>query len=284
LSEIEHFAADNLELPCRPTATEPKFQGVVCLKQRNGLSMLPLTTTVPVRFPPIATYTLIAINVVVFLLQISVPEQQQEALVYLYGLVPARYFHPGWAARAGLPPSDYLPFLTNIFMHGGWLHLVLNMWTLWLFGGAVEDRLGSWRYLAFYLLCGVAASAAHAFVNADSPVPALGASGAIAGVLGAYMRLFPLSNIVVLVPIIFIPLFFPLPAWLYIAFWFGMNLLQGTAASLQPDAGGVAWWAHIGGFVAGFLLVSIMSPSRRAYRPYYGDEGVLGFGARGERS
>jgi membrane associated rhomboid family serine protease len=245
--------------------------------------MIPVRTTVPVRFPPVATYLLIAVNVVVFLLQISLPEHEQEMVVYLYGLVPARFFHPAWAARVGLPPGNYLPFLTNIFMHGGWLHLILNMWTLWLFGGAVEDRLGSWRYLIFYLLCGIAASAAHAFVNADSSVPALGASGAIAGVLGAYMRFFPLSNVLILVPIVFIPLFFTLPAIVYIALWFFINLLQGTLGSELPNAGGVAWWAHIGGFVAGMVLASIMMPPRRRYRPYYRDEGVLGFRVRGER-
>jgi membrane associated rhomboid family serine protease len=245
--------------------------------------MIPLRTTVPLRFPPVATYLLIAVNVVVFLLQISLPAQEQEMVVYLYGLVPARFFHPAWAARVGLPPGDYLPFLTNIFMHGGWLHLILNMWTLWLFGGAVEDRLGSWRYLVFYLLCGIAASAAHAFVNADSPVPALGASGAIAGVLGAYMRFFPFSNVLILIPIVFIPLFFTFPAIVYIALWFFMNLLQGTLATETPNAGGVAWWAHIGGFVAGMVLASIMTLSQRRYRPYYRDDGVLGFRVRGER-
>jgi len=242
--------------------------------------MIPVRTTVPLRFPPIATYLLIAVNVVVFLLQISLPEHEQEMIVYLYGLVPARFFHPAWAARVGLPPGNYLPFVTNIFMHGGWLHLILNMWTLWLFGGAVEDRLGSLRYLLFYLLCGIAASAAHAFVNADSSVPALGASGAIAGVLGAYMRFFPLSNVLILVPIVFIPLFFTLPAIVYIALWFFINLLQGTLAS---NADGVAWWAHIGGFAAGMVLASIMMPPRRSYRSYYRDEGVLGFRVLGER-
>jgi membrane associated rhomboid family serine protease len=158
------------------------------------------------------------------------------------------------------------------------------MWTLWLFGGAVEDRLGHGRYLAFYLACGLAASFAHAFVNAGSTIPAVGASGAIAGVTGAYARLFPRSWIVLLVPIFFIPFFFELPALLYIAFWFFMQVLQGTAGLMMPEAGGVAWWAHIGGFVAGILLAPVIHRPRPSYRHFYPDEGVLGYGPAGQRS
>jgi len=246
--------------------------------------MIPVRTSVPSRYPPLVTYALIGANVLVFLFQTSLPPQAEEAFIYLYGLVPARYTDPGWALRVGLPPDDYLPFLTTMFLHGGWLHLILNMWTLWLFGDAVEDRLGHLRYLVFYLACGLAASGAHAFVNADSTIPAVGASGAIAGVTGAYARLFPRAWIVLLVPVLFIPLFFEVPALVYLAFWFITQLLQGTVGLAMPDVGGVAWWAHIGGFVAGLVLAPLLHRPRTTYRPYYLDEGVLGFGPRGQRS
>lgn len=246
--------------------------------------MIPVRTSVPSRYPALVTYGLIVANVLVFLFQTSLPAEAEEAFIYLHGLVPARYTNPAWAMRVGLPSDDYLPFLTTIFLHGGWLHLILNMWTLWLFGEAVEDRLGHFRYLVFYLACGLAASGAHAFVNADSTIPAVGASGAIAGVTGAYARLFPRSWIVLVVPVLFLPLFFQVPALAYLAFWFLMQVLQGTVGLALPDAGGVAWWAHIGGFVAGLLLAPVLHRSRAAYRRYCEDEGVLGFGPRGQRS
>ncbi len=240
--------------------------------------MFPIKNSVPVRFPPLVTYALVGANLLVFLFQTSLPPQGSVEFAYLYGLVPARYTQPEWALRTGLDPSSYLPFLTTMFLHGGWLHLILNMWTLWLFGGAVEDRLGYLRFAIFYLLCGLAASLAHTFANADSTVPVVGASGAIAGVLGAYVRLFPFARIVMLVPIIFIPLFFTLPAIIYIGFWLLLQVFQGALSVWIPQSeGGVAWWAHIGGFAAGVILIPLICQSRSCYRPYYGDEGALGF-------
>jgi membrane associated rhomboid family serine protease len=245
--------------------------------------MVPVRSSVPVRYPPVATYGLIGINVLVFVFQTSLPADAEEAFLYFYGLVPARYTDPVWALRIGLSPDDYLPFVTNMFLHGGWLHLILNMWTLWLFGGAVEDRLGHGRYLVFYMVCGLAAGGAHAWVNADSTVPAVGASGAIAGVLGAYVRFFPRSWIILLVPVLFIPFFFEVPALAYVALWFGLQVFQGALQTIAPEAGGVAWWAHIGGFLAGVVLAPVIHRPRPAYRRYYADEGVLGFGTRGQR-
>jgi membrane associated rhomboid family serine protease len=131
-----------------------------------------------------------------------------------------------------------------MFLHGGWLHLILNMWTLWLFGGAVEDRMGSSRYIAFYLACGVAAAVAHAVFNPTSTVPALGASSAIAGVMGCYMRLFAWSRVIVVIPILFLPLLFEMPAAVFIGLWFVLQVLQGAIDLLAPSSGGVAWWAH----------------------------------------
>ena len=244
--------------------------------------MFPVQTTVPLRNPPLVTWALIAVNCVVFLYQISLSEPELEVFLSRFALIPARYFAPD--APSSLSVLDFLPFVTNMFLHGGWLHLILNMWTLWLFGRTVEDRFGSARYLLFYLLCGAVASTTHALVNATSEIPALGASGAIAGVLGCYMRMFPLSRVVVMIPILFFPFFFELPAIVFTGLWFLVQVMQGTADLFAPPAGaGVAWWAHIGGFVAGFLLTPLLQQSKRAHRPFYPDEGVLGFDPAGRR-
>ncbi len=130
-----------------------------------------------------------------FLLEISLPEQGLERLFYLFGIVPARYTHPEWAAYVGFPVDDYWPFLTSMFLHGGWLHILANMWTLWIFGNNVEDRMGPGRFLLFYLTCGIAAGVVHLMTNPTSTVPTVGASGAIAGVMGAYFVLFPHAQV-----------------------------------------------------------------------------------------
>ncbi len=237
--------------------------------------MLPIKSTVPVRYPPVATWTLIAINCVVFLFELSLTDAQLEVFLAQFALVPARYLGPTDAL-------DYLPFLTNMFLHGGWLHLILNMWTLWLFGPPVEDQFGSGLYLVFYLVCGVLASATYVVFNATSTIPALGASGAIAGVLGAYMRLFPFARVIVMVPIIFIPFFFALPGAVFAGLWFLMQVLQGTTDLFLPSTGSaVAWWAHIGGFIGGFALASPIRYSQRPNFPRYADQGVLGFDLMG---
>jgi membrane associated rhomboid family serine protease len=237
--------------------------------------MFPIKNTVATRYPPIVNWTLIAANCLVFLYQISLSPAELERFLGQYALIPAQYF--GGVAEFG-DSLDILPFISNAFLHGGWLHLIFNMWTLWLFGGAVEDRMGPGRYLAFYLACAVFASVTHALFNASSMVPALGASGAIAGVLGCYMRLFPLARVVVVIPILFLPFFFELPAFVFAGLWFLMQFLQGAVELLTPSSGaGVAWWAHIGGFVAGLVLGPLLVRSQRHYRLYQADEGILGF-------
>ncbi|MFQ5347548.1 MAG: rhomboid family intramembrane serine protease [Rhodothalassiaceae bacterium] len=239
--------------------------------------MFPIATAVPYRYPPFVTWSLIGVNVLVFLFQISLPPAAQAAFIHEFALVPARY-----AQHAGA--LDYFPFLSNIFLHGGWLHILANMWTLYLFGPAVEDRLGKGRFLLFYLGCGIGASVAHVLVNPASAIPALGASGAIAGVLGAYMRLFPLARVIVLVPILFFPYFFELPAMLFAGLWFLIQLGSGVGAIFaDPNAGGVAWWAHIGGFAFGWLVMPLLHRPRHRHRPYARDEGVFGFLPTGHR-
>ena len=146
--------------------------------------MLPIQDTIPRRNPPVATYVLLLINSLVFLFELTLPPAMLERLFYLFGMVPARYTHPAWALLVGFPVDDYWPFLTSMFLHGGWLHIISNMWTLWIFGDNVEDRMGPVRFVIFYMLCGVAAGVVHWFANPDSTIPAVGASGAIAGVIG----------------------------------------------------------------------------------------------------
>jgi membrane associated rhomboid family serine protease len=236
--------------------------------------MIPIRDTIPSRRAPVMTWALIAVNVVVFLYELSLSPDELEQLSYLFGVVPARYTHPDWARWVGFPVDEYWPFLTSMFLHGGWLHLIGNMWTLWIFGDNVEERMGPWRYLTFYLLMGTVAGVTHLLTNANSPVPTVGASGAIAGVLGAYFLLFPTARVIVLFPILFIPFFFELPAVIYLLFWFVTNVLSGTLSGLKgTDMGGVAWWAHVGGFAAGALLSRLFVLARpRAPRRGQPDE------------
>jgi len=243
--------------------------------------MIPIRNAVPSRYPPVVTWMLIAINCLVFLFQDSLSPDELELFLSQFALIPARYLE-AFAGDTDLAAVDFVPFFTMMFLHGGWLHLILNMWTLWLFGPAIEDRLGHFRYLAFYLVCGLAASAAHVMFNPTSIVPALGASGAIAGILGCYMRLFPLARVVVVIPILFIPLFFEVYAFVFIGLWFLIQVLQSVMALLLPAASGdVAWWAHVGGFIAGFTLGPLLVRSEELYRVYYPDEGQLGFDVKG---
>src|SRR5258705_12643265 len=235
--------------------------------------MFPIRNAVPTRYPPVVTWTLIAINCAVFLFQIGLSPVEEQLFLSQFALIPARYIELFAYGDVNLSLADIVPFFTMMFLHGGWLHLIFNMWTLWLFGPTIEDRLGPGRFLMFYLVCGVAASVAHAVFNPTSTVPALGASGAIAGVLGCFIGLFPLARVVVVVPIVFIPLFFEVPAFVFIGLWFLLQLFQGTVELLLPSSsGGVAWWAHVGGFVAGLVLIPFFHRAPRSYRAYYPDE------------
>jgi len=229
--------------------------------------VIPLRDDIPARRVPVVTWALIAVNVLVFLYQLTLPPGQLELLLWLRGFVPARYSHPEAAASAGIPPDGYLSLLTSIFLHGGWLHLIANMWSLWIFGDNVEDRMGRVKFLLFYLVCGVAAGLLHWVTNLDSDVPTIGASGAIAGVLGAYFVLFPRARVLTLVPIVFIPLFFEIPAVIFLLIWIGLQVAQAWIGLGMDVGGGVAWWAHVGGFAAGLLLHRIFLDRRAAPAP-----------------
>jgi membrane associated rhomboid family serine protease len=237
--------------------------------------MFPIKDSVPSRSTPVATRALILVNLVVFFLELGLPHQSVEQLFYLFGLVPARFSHPDWALAVGFPVDSFWPLLTHQFLHGGWFHIVANMWTLWIFGDNVEDKMGPIRFTIFYLLCGTAAGLTHLYVNPESTVPSVGASGAIAGVLGAYFLFFPTARLLVLFPIFFFPFFFEIPAVFYLALWFFIQLFSGTMALAGPQqVGGIAWWAHIGGFVVGMLScwLFVKKPSRRMQPDEYGAE------------
>jgi membrane associated rhomboid family serine protease len=228
--------------------------------------LFPIRDSVTRSRPPVIVWAIIAVNAAAFLYQLGLSGTELEWFLYEHALVPARYFSPAWGELEGLSPADLTPFITNTFLHGGWLHIILNLWTLYIFGPALEDRLGTVRFLALYLLSGLAASVAHAVFNASSQVPVLGASGAIAGVIAAYALRFPYAWVRVIVPILFIPLFFSVPAMLFAGLWFFIQVLQGASELMTPfaSASGIAWWAHIGGFIAGLVLLSLLEPSTAA--------------------
>ncbi len=216
--------------------------------------MFPIQDSIPRKCPPLMNWTIMAICVIVFLFETTLPPKLLEHLVYLYGVVPARYTHPDWAMSVGLVPKAILPLFTCMFLHGGWLHIIGNMWTLWIFGDNIEDEMGPWRFLLFYLLCGLVASAIHIYTNPDSTMPTIGASGAIAGVMGAYYLLFPRARIIIMIPIFIFPFFFDVPAVFFLGFWFFEQVFSGTFSIMASGmSGGIAWWAHIGGFLCGML-------------------------------
>jgi membrane associated rhomboid family serine protease len=232
--------------------------------------MIPLRDDAPRFSYPGVTLVLILVNVAVFLYQVSLavagPEAHQ-VFVETYGAIPLRTAH----ALAGRYPfvDGVAPIFTSIFLHGGWFHLIGNMWFLWIFGDNIEDELGHFPYLVFYIACGLAASLAHFFANPTSTVPAVGASGAIAGVMGAYLVRFPWARIVTLIPIFFFFTTVEIPAVLMLFYWFLIQFVSGAATFGQSSMGGVAWWAHIGGFVTGAALIWSRPRRRRLRRPYY---------------
>ena len=232
--------------------------------------MIPLWDNIPRKKFPAIVLALIAANCAVFYRELALPADQSEDFIRAYALLPVRtvgYF-------AGEPISFLQaipPLFTSMFLHGGWLHLIGNMWFLWLYGDNVEDRTGHWRFLLFYLLGGVGGGLAQAYANPESSVPTLGASGAIAAVMGAYLITFPKARILTLVPIFFYLARFELPAYLILIYWIILQTFSGVASLATADSstqGGVAWMAHVGGFIVGIPLMLLLrdwrSPKRRA--------------------
>ncbi len=229
--------------------------------------MIPIRDNAPSRHFPIVTVGLIGANLAVFLFELSLAPDTLRGFFNRFGLIPLRYSHPEWAEAYGFPGDLYLPFLSSMFLHGGWMHLIGNMWTLWIFGDNVEDRMGAVRYVLFYLGCGVAAALVQFVSDPYAQVPTVGASGAIAGVMGAYFVMFPRARILMLFPIFFYPLFFVIPAFLYLIYWFAIQVLSGAWVVGSQQLGGVAWWAHAGGFLTGAVLHGPFLNRRRRRRP-----------------
>jgi membrane associated rhomboid family serine protease len=216
--------------------------------------MIPLRDTIPARTRPVVTHAVIAANVLVYLLQVA-QGANLDRFIYFFGLVPARYFVPQIADYFSTGEQAFA-WISFMFLHGGFWHLLGNMWSLYIFGDNVEDHLGPLRYAAFYLLCGLASGLSHLLLHRFSNIPTIGASGAIAGVMGAYFILFPRSRVLTLIPILVIPYFIEIPAFFFLGAWFVMQFLN--AAGSGGGAGGVAWWAHIGGFVFGMGVLKII--------------------------
>ncbi len=225
---------------------------------------IPIRDTIPCKNTPVVTWTLIGVNIVLLLLLKLLKDPAELQILHLYGLVPARYFHPEWAGASGYPSGNYLTLLTNMFLHAGWSHLLTNIWLIWIFADNIEDVMGKPRFLMFYLICGLVAGLVHMAYNPDSQIPTVGASGAIAGVLGAFFFLYPDAKVVIW--ILFLPIFIQVPAIAFLGVWFIFQLYEVitaiVAGQTQMDA---AWWGHLGGFVAGavlhrFFLISRKSP------------------------
>ncbi|HUP39891.1 MAG TPA: rhomboid family intramembrane serine protease, partial [Vicinamibacterales bacterium] len=216
--------------------------------------MIPLRDVIPSRTFPFFTITFIILNSLAFLFDRSLTEPAREAFIRTYGVVPARL--------------DLVTVFTSMFLHGGWGHFLGNMLFLWIFGDNVEDRVGHRRFVLFYLLCGVAAVAAHVYMNPLSRIPTIGASGAIAGVMGGYFVLYPNSRVLALVPLVIIWQIVEVPAILFLGFWFLMQFfMMGLTARTGVEGGGIAFWAHITGFLAGMTaIVMLKKPSRNRWR------------------
>lgn len=224
--------------------------------------MIPLRVDIFRSRPAIANGLLIAVNVLAFLYELTLAPRSGRAFMYTFGLVPAHeqlLFAPHGITFA----QAVLPMFTSMFLHGGWLHLLGNMLFLWVFGGAVEEALGHFQYLIFYLICGIGSATVHTVFNWGSKIPTVGASGAISGIMGAFIVLFPRSRVTTLIPALFLFFTIRIPAFLMLGYWFFLQFFSGVASLGMSDQGGVAWWAHVGGFLLGALLVTGERPRMR---------------------
>jgi rhomboid family protein len=216
--------------------------------------MFPLRDTISSRSFPIVTLGLIVTNILIFLYELSIGPGLNKFLTN-FGVVPFLYIQTWQENPVQLIPG-LIPLFSSLFLHGGWLHVISNMWFLWIFGDNVEDRTGHFRFLLFYLFCGIMASLAHIILNPTSTIPTVGASGAIAGVMGAYFILYPRAKIVTLFFFFIFIQIVEIPAIFFLGFWIVLQIISGTLnTGLTNESGGVAWWAHIGGFMAGLIFI-----------------------------
>src|SRR5665648_141558 len=218
-------------------------------------ALIPIRDQIPTRRVPIVNYLLIAANLIVFVLQ-SLAGANQETLVNQFALIPANF-------TANIILANFTDIFSSMFMHAGLMHLGGNMLYLWIFGDNVEDSMGSIKYLMFYLVGGLVASLTHIYFNPGSQIPTVGASGAIAAVLGAYLVLYPQSRVMTIIPLGFFIRLTSIPAIFVLGFWFILQLFNGVFSLGAEDVGGVAFWAHIGGFVTGLVLAKLLASRRR---------------------
>lgn len=221
--------------------------------------MFPLYDTQRSRRFPLINWAIIAANAVAFLYELQLSAGALQGFITSWGLVPARLLAD--------PSQAWITIFTSMFLHGGWFHILSNMWVLYIFGDNIEDRMGQAGYLMFYLLSGVAAGLLQVYILPGSGQPMVGASGAIAGVLGAYLILFPGARVASLVPILFIFTIIEIPAVIFLVFWFVSQLFSGLMSLNGASGGGIAWWAHIGGFLFGILANNFFT-QRTSYRSW----------------
>lgn len=217
--------------------------------------MIPIRDNITSKTTPYVSWVIMAICIAIFLVMNIFSDEARRQLIYNYGMVPIRYSNPKWAMAFGLSPDYYLSFLTNLFLHAGWLHIFINMWFMWIFAKNIENKMGHMRFLIFYLLCGLFATFVQWYFDSKLVIPVLGASGAIAGVLGAYFVISPFAKVVIWVPLFFLPIFFELPAIAFLGFWAIIQFQNATSSIVFDNiTAGVAWWAHLGGFIIGALV------------------------------
>ncbi len=243
--------------------------------------MIPIKDTIHSRSFPVVTWLLVIVNALVFvLIELPLGQNQLNRLIATYGVTPSLCAAP---ILKGLSVASFpglgtlfqgcaIPLLTSMFLHGGWVHIIGNMWVLIIFGDNVEDRMGSIPYLIFYLICGVVSGLTQAFIAPNSQVPAIGASGAIAGILAAYLVFFPTARVVTFIPLFILPWFVNIPALVFIVIWFLLQFFSGVLALGGAASGGVAYWAHVGGFISGLLLVWLFAGRSRNRPRSYPDE------------
>jgi membrane associated rhomboid family serine protease len=230
--------------------------------------MIPIRDDQPRFSTPFVNYFLIVLNVLIFVGEAGLNETRLKSLLFQFGLIPSQVTAVLTGGHLLNPLVAFVPFLTSMFLHGSWLHVGGNMLFLWIFGDNVEDYLGHLKYLMFYLLSGIAAAATQVALTPHSHVPTVGASGAIAGVLGAYFILYPRARVLIWFPPFF---FFHLPSWVILGYWFVIQFLSGTASSLSyagNSDGGIAFWAHVGGFISGVVMIKLFA--ERPHRDRYG--------------
>lgn len=233
--------------------------------------MIPIRDDTPRFSTPYVTYFLIITNVLVFIYELMIGAQSEAALssfISEFGIVPRVDVAILTGSTHLSPTAAIIPIFTSMFLHGSWLHIIGNMWVLWIFGDNIEDYLGHFKYLIFYFASGLGAALLHIALNLNSRMPSVGASGAIAGVMGAYFVLYPKARVLTVVPLIFFFTFWRLPAWIVLGYWFLVQFLSGAAtaiAATSQTTGGVAFWAHVGGFVTGIVLIKVLPPRVRRF-------------------